>query len=188
MTDLVTEAEHLLPRTGGDRHWSRIAEVLGRLSDSGIAAELGYEGIREMASARFGLTPSDLQEYLTLWALMKRWSQHQVDWAMVSRSNAKLLRKVVGLGAEPAQWLEPARGPYAAMREKVKGQLGEEAWTKVTVSVPTHLTSLIEAAMKKAVPAAVNDVQADPERWKDRDVAFRCLEQLCQHYLEDPDV
>jgi hypothetical protein len=185
MNPLLEEAKQVCQKAPS-QHWSRQAAVLGQIDEGKLYTELEIESWPQFAES-LELTRWEYRQAVRLWKMMGRCrpALTDADWLKVSKSRALELQKVIALGADAKLWFEKALGATTLMDfvELVEGTLGKEVWVPFSVQVPKELRGVIEAALVKALPAVLNEPHPDPERAKDKDVRFRCLEVMAQQFL-----
>jgi hypothetical protein len=178
-------AAALIPRVDGeDRHWTRIAEVVGRVDDTGSWSSFGFASTADWAAAELGMTRWQTAETVKLWELMKGLDRTvtAAQWATISRANARLVQKGLAAGLPAAELIPAAAGLYTPLKQLVERGLGQETWQRVSIRLPTSLVPVFEATMAHAARRALGDPTLDPERALDADVAFRALEVICADY------
>jgi hypothetical protein len=183
--ELRETARQLVPRLERARHWSRVAEAVGRVQDAGLAEAFGFPTAAEWAASELGMPRSEFVQLQGLWDLMKRVPVVAPEvWLTISRSNARELRRILSDGRGLTDTLLAlATGPYAPLRAHVEQALGREAWTRFGVAMPVGLAETVHAAMTRAARVVLDDPTVEAPRALDRDVAFRALEVICAEYL-----
>lgn len=180
---------------GAARHWARLAAILGRVEDESLWSEYGYGSLRAYAEEELDLSTADVHALVKLWQMVRRaypavaWEA----WSVLPRSRAVELRRVLSLGGDPVAWLDRAKTASSTevLRHLIDQHLSIESWTTFHCAVPVELDALIEAALILALPEALQiEVPPgvplptlDPERAKQKDTRFRCLEVLVRSYL-----
>jgi len=172
-------------------HWSDLAIILGRVEDEQLYLTWStpMASARAWASEEMGVPPGDFIGLLDLWHTMQlAYPKIQMEeWKGLSKSKARLLRKVLAAGGEPVLWLEKAKALKAgALQLEVEKKLGTEIWVTMKFPVPEELAQLVEAALVMALPAALPDEpDPNPARTKDRNVRFQCLEVIVTEYVQN---
>lgn len=174
------------PRT----HWSRVAALLGAVEDRQLYQEWGHRSVRAYAEQELDLAPSDTHELLKLYRVVQAANRPLEDWALISKGKARVLARALHLGGDLGAWIERAlsSATEAALRTILQQQLGEETFTPYTIHIPASLEPLVQAAMLKALPIAVEeelpaDLDAQLALVMRRENHFRCLEVLCASFL-----
>lgn len=186
---LRDQAKHLAVTESVDRHWSRLALILGRVEDEHLFEDWGFASARAFAEEDLGIPPRDFVTLIELWRLMQA-CQPSVPfeaWHSMPKTKALLIRKVVALGAPPVEWVAQAQASakvadFSAMIDK---HLGKQTWVTFSVSMPGDLLELVEAGLSLALPVAMPDTpNLKPEMAKDREHRFKCLEIIVTEFVQ----
>lgn len=189
--EVRVEAEALL-KPGPERHWSRLAMLVGRVDDERLYEAWGYASGPAWAEEDLGLAKREYVALVKSWRLIQKGLQGPAEgqvgaeeWAGVSKAKAGLIAKVAGLGAPLRPWVDLAVSDIttAQMREAIEKHLGMEPWTTVTVALPTALAEVFESALVLALPEATGEADPDADSAKARDTRFRCLEVILSGYI-----
>lgn len=185
---LLKTAQALGRKTNKERHWSRLAVILGRVDDE----KLWQDVIPSVGSARgyaaqvLEINTAEYFELMALWKVMKLDRSIRVDeWATIPRAKASLVKRVVlGVGGDPREWLEKAqqRGTEE-LRRLVEGRLGKEPWTTVKVPCSVLVSDLFDEAMQMALPDITGTVVNDPEQIRDRATRAACFERIVAYFI-----
>lgn len=179
-----------LSKQDPDRHWARLASLLGRVEDEGLYEGWGFASARAYAEDELGIPPRDFVTLIELWRMMKK-SLNTVTpegWSGLSKAKALLVRKVLALGGNTAEWVATAAHAKSAgeLRKLVDAAMGKaDEWVVFRCSMPAELAELVEAALVMALPEALPDEDApDHSRARDKDARFRCLEIIATDWVQ----
>lgn len=184
-------AKELVQPKNPQRHWTAHAAMIGTVDDRTAYLEWEYRSLRAWAEAELDMAPGDCLELLKLWRLVKVSNLPLERWANVSKAKAQIVARALGMGADPATWVDKAMsaGSAAELMDDYKRLVGDEVWTEFTVAVPQELLQLIHAAMILALPNVL-DGALPPDQVSllalavRRENAFRCLEEIVKDYVE----
>ena len=173
-----------------DHHWTFSAALVGSVEDRVLANTFGFPSTRARAEAELGLSPNDTATFLRLWRLIGQSGLGVAAWSRVSKGKAFVIRRALHLGGDPTKWLDAAlsSATEADLRLILQRQLGADVFIPFTIHMPESLVPLVQEAMRRALPYAVDEeIPADPaaqdEIVRHRAVQFRCLEVVCAAFL-----
>lgn len=175
---------------GPGAHWSLLALALGRIEEQHFYREFGhYASARAFAVEELGLPPDEARVLIEKLAPMLVSAFHAgvpwAAWALVPKSRAVALVKVLAMGGDSRRWVEAAGQvtSTAAFLASIKEALGEEVWRDFTVRVPAGLVPLLERAMQLALAEVVDGPPGRPDRWQDPDMGHQVLEEIMREYI-----
>jgi hypothetical protein len=168
-----------------ERHWSRIAVILGRVEDEKLYPGLGFAN--GMAYGTLALHLS-VDEYLVLrglWRMVKTAARVAFEtWEAVPKTHALQIKRAVALGGDAGEWIEKAKGMTAEeLRRVIDEQVGKESFVTFKCAMPASLADMTEEALIKALPEATGEATTAPEMTAARGLRFRCWEVVVRNYL-----
>lgn len=172
-----------------DRHWSRVAAILGRVERERLYKTLGpgYSTTIAYAINELDLSVQESSDLLKLHKMMEEGNVPPSEWATIPRAHAHLIRRVMLLGGDARTWIANSRaaGSEAKLRQMVDQVLGKDPWTKFEYAVPLDLKeSIIDGAMLKALVGVTRNPDVDPLLVVDRGYRAQCLELIFGHFMQ----
>lgn len=172
--------------------WFRLSVVVWRVENEGLYDSWGYTSARAWSQDELGIPPRDFVTLLELGKMVMNAGSgvEAVEWEKLNKAKALLVKKVSALGGNCRQWVLKAMAAKTTTEfaAEVKIALGgkPEEWTTFKCAVPAELLELIDAALVMALPKALPDeLVAPPERARDKDARFRCLEVIITEWVQD---
>lgn len=184
--DFLRIAKLLVKRDGG-RHWTKLAEIIGRIEADELYTKSvpSYLSARAFAREELDLAHERFVTYGRLWKLIQDTAAAvSIDeWRTVPENHALLIRKVVSLGADPAVWVQKSRECVTAekLAMEVARYLDQEPWITFSVRMPLSLLETVEAAMVVALP---DERAGDGDAIHDDGVRMKCLETIVVEFIQ----
>lgn len=189
-SDLHETAKTMARPDAAERHWSRLAAILGRIEHQGLYHTLGggYGSTRAYAEEELGIGFTEYNELMVLWKMISTPPGVTVNpqkWLRLRKTHALLLKRILSLGGDPAVWLDRAlEAPtVSSFRKEITRLLGKEEWITRSVSMPIELDGLTDEALAMAYQEATGSILQDPEELRARGNQFRCWELIVKHFM-----
>lgn len=178
-----------LTRRDAHRHWTQVAEILGRIETEGLyqTHTPSYMSARAYAREEMDLTSDRYRTAMRLAELLRRTSGRvPLDvWRTVPENHALLIRRVVNLLGDPMVWIEKSRaaGTAEKLEAEIDRYLEKEPWVTLTVRGPESLKETWDASLVLALHDVVETPNPDPALIDDDAYRFRCLEVILVEYV-----
>ena len=186
-SSLFATAQSMAKKDARDRHWSRLAIIIGRIEDEQLYTQLNYASTRAYATEELQLSTAEFYESLAFWRMMRTDPRiRPEEWAELKRSYAVLVKSVVlGVKGDAAAWLAIAKACATTedLRRKVNERLDKETWGVFKVSGPILTIDLAEEALRRALPEALDDESPDPALLEQRGPRAKALEVMVRHFI-----
>jgi hypothetical protein len=201
MTDLATLSPQeihalaisLARQDQKDRHWSRLAQILGYVEASRLfeLPEFGnHATLRAWALNDLNLGSGDVGTLRRLFTMMKS----HVDaiplawWQDVARGKAEVLLKIHKMGADDRQmasWYERAKAlTTTGLEDEYKRSTGDDVWVSVEMSLPEATAALWFRALECRLADAMDQPGNDPAIIHDRAVQHKLVELIASEVIQ----
>ena len=190
--DAVRQAATVIARPHDPKsHWTQFAALLGAIDDRRLYEAWSFRSTRAWAEHDLDLSPSESNELLRLYRILQTAGRPLTDWATISKGKARVIARALHLGGDPAMWLDHALSSATedALQAILLRQVGKDVFVPFTVHIPESLVPLVQEALRRALPEAVEEELPEDPAEQDRlvekrEYAFRCLEVVVRAFLQ----